>query len=155
LVESRLVYPVNLRIDLYNHRLYWLDYKLGKIETISIVAAGKQQSKLDRYIVYRFDEYFKPKQFDLFDDFLYVIGRNSSEGHKITNKILILHKYNKQILRDDVFGGSLREKKIDFKLESIEFSSILSHVYIMNPLKQPNDTFVYIRKFIVTLKLAL
>jgi hypothetical protein len=138
-----LEYPINLKIDFYNNRLYWLDYKLKKIESISI--ASKNHQLTDRRSVYRFNEYFQPKQFDLFDDFIYIIGRTSQKS----NKIIIIHKFNKPILRDDFFETSLREKVFnfnDFKPESLEFTTILSQIFFMNPLKQPNETFIYMSK---------
>lgn len=146
LVESKLEYPINLKIDFYNNRLYWLDYKLKKIESISI--ANKYHRLVDRHSVYRFDEHFQPKQFDLFDDFIYTIARNVNLTQK-DHKVFIIHKFNKPILRDDIFGTSMRDKFLDskgFRPETIEFTGILSHVFMMNPLKQPNETFIYMSK---------
>lgn len=151
LVESKLQYPINLRLDLYNYRLYWLDYKLKKIDSISLLAKKQQQQQqIDRQTVYRFDETYQPKQFDLFDDYIYVIGRNYSKEKM--NKVIIIHKFNKPIQRVDVFNKQLKEKyknlKINknFTLEFIEFSSILSYIYLINPLKQPNEKYIYMSK---------
>ena len=144
-MESKLEYPINLKLDLHNYRLYWLDYKLKKIDSISIANRHHQVLQLDRYSVYRFDENFQPKQFDLFDDFLYIIGSSTLQK---PNKLYIIHKFNKSILRDDVLDGNLRVfDYTEFKPESIEFSTKLSHIFILNPLKQPNETFIYMSKF--------
>lgn len=142
LVESKLNFPINLKIDFFNFRLYWLDLKLKRIDSISlankIYHSDLKNGDSDRSIVYRFDDSYHPKQFDLYDDFLYVTGSTSDQKRAL----ILINKFNKTLRRDG--------QKIDYDehktLETIKFASKLEHVYILNPIKQPNDTYLYLSK---------
>uniref|UniRef100_A0A914CDN1 EGF-like domain-containing protein n=1 Tax=Acrobeloides nanus TaxID=290746 RepID=A0A914CDN1_9BILA len=109
--------PTSLVVDELNGRLYWSDLQKGTIESATL--SGKDRRIVKKYGFKNGVRQDKPESIDLFEDYLYVVGRP-----------------NGTVWRTNKFGKHRPKENEDIVIKKIQVHNQEAKLKIVHPIKR-------------------